>query len=59
MSNDAPTNLDGTVDHFFVVTKSTAAAAPLYRPASKHTVADDAGHISDHLMIKAMLTKAA
>ena len=59
MSNDAPTNLDGTVDHFFVVTKATAAAAPVYRPASKHTVADDAGHISDHLMIKAMLTKTA
>lgn len=49
LSSDDPTNLDGTVDHVFVVTKADAARS--YDAAHAVVVPDDHAHVSDHLMI--------
>ena len=57
LSPDAPTNLDGTVDHVFAVTRVGAAATYAARTAA--TVPDPAGDASDHLMVACALDLAS
>jgi len=53
LSPDPPTNLDGTVDHVFAVSRLGDAAT--YAANSMATVADPDADVSDHLMIKCAL----